>query len=377
MAERILIVDEDQKTINWLKTKLELAGFVVNGLTRGDLAWSKIQSNPPNLVVLELKLPDMDGLELVRRVRQDPQTQGIGLFILSARADPDEIATSLEAGANDYLIKRPGTDTELIAKIRAWKPPSKRAGGQLFSFCSAKGGTGTTSICVNTACALVKLSPDAEIIVVDMVLPMGTVALSLGHKSDNTIARLTTVEHDIDRTTVKKYVSSKLRWGFRVLIAANDPSEALEIDVAQIPKLFQVLKESFDYVLIDFGRMLSRISLPIYEISTAIVLIVTPDLNTVQGTRQVVDYLESHHVDRNRLILVNNRTVGRVWTTTEDIEREVKLPLRATIPYEVEHMTMAINERVPFMEKFPDKSTAITITDFARQLGARAKRDTT
>jgi len=383
MADRILIVDGDQKTVNWLKARLELEGFVVDGVNRGDLAWSKIQMNPPSIVVLELKLPDMDGLELVRRVRDDPNTHQVGLIILSTRISSDEIAASLEAGADEYLTKRPGTDTELIAKIRAWKSQSKRGGiptlsqkrGCLFSFCSAKGGTGTTAVCVNTAYALAKLSPDAEIVVVDMVLPMGTVGLSLGVKFDTTIARMTTVEREIDRQSVKKYVSPPLRWGFRVLVAANDPNESLEIDVSQIPTLFQILKETYDYVLVDFGRMLSRISLPIFEMSTGIVLIVTPDLNTVHSTRQIVEHLESHKVTRNRLILVNNRTVGRVWTTTEDIEHEIKLPLRETIPYEVEHMTMAINEGVPFMEKFPDKAAYMAITDLARQLVERAKQD--
>jgi pilus assembly protein CpaE len=382
MAERILIVDGDQKTINWLKARLELEGYVVEGLNRGDLAWSKIQVNPPSIVVLELRLPDMDGLELVRRVRQDPNSQHVGIIILSTRINSDEIAASLDAGADEYLMKRPGTDAELIAKIRAWKSQSKRSGapspsqklGHLFSFCSAKGGTGTTSVCVNTGYALAKLSPDAEIVVIDMVLPMGTVGLSLGIKFDSTIARLMTVEREIDRSTVKKYVSLPLRWGFRVLVAANDPNESLEIDVTQIPALFQILRETYDYVLIDFGRMLSRISLPIIEMSTGIVLIVTPDMNTVHGTRQIVDYLELHKVSRNRLILVNNRTIGRVWTTTEDIEREVKLPLRETIPYEVEHMTLAINEGVPFMEKFPDKAAYMAITNLARQLVERAKQ---
>lgn len=383
MAERILIVDGDQKTINWLKARLDLEGFEVEGLNRGDLAWSKIQANPPSIVVLELTLPDMDGLELVRRIRPDPHTRNVGLVVLSTRINSDEITASIDAGADEYLLKRPGVDAELIAKIQVWKSQSKKASaarfslkqGHLFSFCSGKGGTGTTSVCVNTAYALAKLLPDAEIVVVDMVLPIGTVGLSLGVKFETTIARMMTVEREIDRSTVKKYVSPPLRWGFRVLVAANDPNESLEIDVAQIPALFQILKETYDYVLIDFGRMLSRISLPIFEISTGIVLIVTPDMNTTRATRQVVDYLESRKVSQNRLVLVNNRTVGRVWTTTEDIEREVKLPLRETIPYEVEHMTLAINVGLPFMDKFPNNAAGIAITSLARQLIERAKQD--
>jgi len=66
---------------------------------------------------------------------------------------------------------------------------------------------------------------------------------------------------------------------------------------------------------------LSRISLPIIENSAAIVVIVTPDTSTIKASRVVIEYLEAHNVNRNRILLINNRTVGRVWTTTEDIER--------------------------------------------------------
>jgi len=87
----------------------------------------------------------------------------------------------------------------------------------------------------------------------------------------------------------------------------------------------------------------------------------------------MVEFLEAHNVDRNRLILINNRTVGRIWTTTEDIERELKLALAGTIPYVVEYMTMAINASVPFMEKFPDHAAGIAFTDLARRIQGRGR----
>jgi Mrp family chromosome partitioning ATPase len=66
--------------------------------------------------------------------------------------------------------------------------PSER--GRIFSFCSAKGGTGTTSLCINTAYALAKLEPRAEILVVDMVFPIGSVAPSLGYEPQTTVVKL-------------------------------------------------------------------------------------------------------------------------------------------------------------------------------------------
>jgi len=119
--------------------------------------------------------------------------------------------------------------------------------------------------------------------------------------------------------------------------------------------------------------MLSRISLPIIKLSTADAVVVTPDTNTIKASQLMLGYLEERGVNRSQIILINNRTVGRVWTTTEDIERELRLPLNCTIPYVVEYMTMAINDSVPFMAKFPDHSAAMVFSELARLLIERGK----
>lgn len=384
MSDLVLIVDADLQTVAWLKARLESEGLHTDSAIRGEQAWQKIEATVPAVVVLDPRLPDMNGLDLIYRVRQDPRFINTAVFVLSARVQPNEINQSINAGASDYIIKRPGADVELIAKIQAQlaQPPktildatlAKR--GRIFSFCSAKGGTGTTSVCVNTACALAKLAPaGTEIVVVDMVLPIGTIGFSLGFESPNTLAQLSNEVGDkIARAQIPKYVSQPLRWGFRVMTAARNPHEAGTLNVAHVPSLFFNLQSMYDYILVDFGRTLSRISLPILEMSTGIVVIVTPDISTVRATRIIVDHLQSQNIAPDRLILVNNRTVGRVWTTTEDIEQEVKLPLAVTVPYEVEYMTMAINAAIPFMEKFPNNAATMSFIDLARILIDRFKR---
>jgi pilus assembly protein CpaE len=337
----------------------------------------KIEQDAPDLVVLDPVLPDGDGLDIIRRVRADPRFIALGVIILSRQTDPDTITRGLNVGADHYVLKRSGADAELLANVRAWLAQPKKGApggerGRVFSFCSAKGGTGTTSVCINTAYALAKIEPRAEILIVDLVFPIGSVGPSLGYDSRKTMVKLSQAPEDkVDRIAVEKYVSQTLRWGFRVLIGANDPQEAGTLEVSRIAPIFSLLKTMYDYVLVDFGRTLSRISLPIIETSSATVVIVTPDISTVKASRVILEFLETRNMDRNRIILINNRTVGRVWTTTEDIERELKLPLAATVPYVVEYMTMAINESVPFMDKFSDHAAGMVFTDLARRLRER------
>ena len=110
MPPRILIVDSDQVTIHWLQSKLTPVGYTVDTATRGDIALQKISHDPPNLIVLDLTLPDGNGLDLIRRLRDDPQFINVGIIIFSLRTEPDDIVAGLNAGADHYVRKRPGAD---------------------------------------------------------------------------------------------------------------------------------------------------------------------------------------------------------------------------------------------------------------------------
>jgi pilus assembly protein CpaE len=378
MSTRVLIADGDQITASWIKSILEREGCLVETVDTGAAAQSSVMQDMPDFLVLETVLPDGDGFDIVRRFRENPLTRTMHIIILSARGKPEDVMKGMSAGADDYIIKRPGADIQLIGKVRALQAQPKKTPvleslrSEVFSFISAKGGTGTTSVCVNIAYALARQNPKAEILIVDMVFPIGTVGMSLGFESHKTVAKLTH-EPVIDRSTVEKYVSSKTRWRFRILLGANDPHEAAEFAVNQVTPLFDVLRTMYDFVLVDFGRGLSRISIPIIEISERIVLILTPDISTVKGSRLIMNHLNSLDISLDRVFVINNRTVGRVWTTVEDIEREIGTRVDVMIPFTIEYMTMAINAAVPFMERFPDHSATASFIDIAQRLKGRVK----
>ncbi len=102
MPARILIVDSDATTILWLHSNLTAAGYTVDTANRGDLALQKIAQEMPDLIVLDPALPDGDGLDLIRRVRADPQYIALGVIVLSGQTDSDAIMRGLNAGADHY-----------------------------------------------------------------------------------------------------------------------------------------------------------------------------------------------------------------------------------------------------------------------------------
>jgi DNA-binding response OmpR family regulator len=113
---RILLVEDDEKTADAISASLTAAGYVVDHVSDGEAAWFKGDTEPYAAVVLDLGLPGMDGLSVLRKWRQAGQT--FPVLILTARGNWNERVEGIDAGADDYLPK-PFQMLELIARIRA------------------------------------------------------------------------------------------------------------------------------------------------------------------------------------------------------------------------------------------------------------------
>jgi len=126
MAERILVVDDDAKILSMMRRGLIFAGYEVDLAESGEQALDKTLSQLPDLVVLDVMLPGIDGIEVCRRMRAAEAR--LPILLLTARDRvPDRVA-GLDAGADDYLVK-PFAFDELLARIRALL---RRAGSELL-----------------------------------------------------------------------------------------------------------------------------------------------------------------------------------------------------------------------------------------------------
>lgn len=115
MTETILIVDDEQRIIDLAQMYLEQEGYLVTSATDGTVAYKQILSEKPGLIVLDLMLPGMDGLEICRRVRAESD---VPIIMLTARSDDIDKIVGLELGADDYLTK-PFNPRELVARVKA------------------------------------------------------------------------------------------------------------------------------------------------------------------------------------------------------------------------------------------------------------------
>jgi two-component system, OmpR family, alkaline phosphatase synthesis response regulator PhoP len=117
MAKRVLVVDDDRVIQQLLEVNLQLEGYdVVATASDGSEALEKISDLKPDLVILDIMMPKMDGLEVCRRLRQDPETAKIPVILLSARAQDLDIREGLDIGASAYLTK-PFDPVELLEVV--------------------------------------------------------------------------------------------------------------------------------------------------------------------------------------------------------------------------------------------------------------------
>src|SRR5438105_15387868 len=134
MTKRIVLIEDDSDLFSLLKHSLEQEGFILSGSQTGRGALDLCRRVRPDLILLDIMLPDSDGLDICKGIRADPELAPTPIIFLTARASETDRIVGLELGANDYMVK-PFFIRELIARIklqfRSQAAPSRlvKAGG--------------------------------------------------------------------------------------------------------------------------------------------------------------------------------------------------------------------------------------------------------
>ncbi|MEW6161720.1 MAG: response regulator transcription factor [Nitrospirota bacterium] len=116
--EHILVVDDEADLVELVSYNLEKEGFIVDSALDGEVAINKIKKGRYDLIVLDLMLPGLQGMELCRILRNDPKTEGLPIIMLTAKGEEVDRILGLEMGADDYMTK-PFSPRELVARVKA------------------------------------------------------------------------------------------------------------------------------------------------------------------------------------------------------------------------------------------------------------------
>jgi len=115
--KRVLIVEDEPEIADLIRFHVEREGLAARSVASGKLALDAVRHDAPDVVVLDLMLPDLDGLEVCRRLKRNPETRGIPILMVSAKGEETDIVTGIELGADDYVTK-PFSAKILIARLK-------------------------------------------------------------------------------------------------------------------------------------------------------------------------------------------------------------------------------------------------------------------
>src|SRR5512141_449425 len=131
MSEKILIIDDDLDTLRLVGLMLQRQGYQISAATNGQQGLDKAFEEDPDLILLDVMMPDMDGYEVTRRLRRNPSTMVTPILMFTAKTQLDDKVVGFEVGANDYLTK-PTHPSELQARVKALllRANEQKASGQ-------------------------------------------------------------------------------------------------------------------------------------------------------------------------------------------------------------------------------------------------------
>src|SRR5947207_393485 len=115
---RVLIADDDADIRELVEFKLAAAGFEVDAVGDGQAALDQVRADPPDVVVLDLMMPRLNGLEVCAALRGSPETARLPIILLTAKAQEADITRGLATGADDYVVK-PFSPRELLSRVQA------------------------------------------------------------------------------------------------------------------------------------------------------------------------------------------------------------------------------------------------------------------
>ena len=373
----ILIVDADAASRNYLAAVLRQSHYTVLRASSGREGLVTAWQNLPDAIIVDPDLPDMKGVELVVRLRQDRRTANAPCIALCGRESHEEMTKLLSSGYNDYLAKSTQAVSKLLGIISRLlqRETAKKEGGVLVVFLSAKGGTGTSSLCANIAMCLGKSQPDVKVMVMDLVLPIGSIAHIVGYIEPLNLVSVAALPPE---QTTPSYFQENLprlpEWHFRLLAGSPDPEDANRLPVGRIAEIVVAVREGFDYIFIDLGRSLSRISLPIIQAADVIALVLSTDLSTITLTQTVWEYLRNQGVEVQRVYPILNRAVGLEGLTKTEADRMLGLEIRVAMPYMGGNFTLANNRHEPVATKFPDDSVTLMLQQASEQMAQMGRR---
>ena len=337
-SHRILIVDDDVEALHLVGLMLKRKGHSIIAATSGQQALDKAMEAHPDLIILDIMMPDMDGYQVASQLRHHPVTANIPILMFTAKTTVNDKIAGFQAGADDYLTK-PIHPAELITRVEALLQRQTQANvklekGHVIGFLPSKGGIGTTTLALNTALALQQQHPAQHVALVELRAGSGTLAMQLGVTTSGGLQKLLEVPlATLDANTIIQHVILH-NSGLHLLLSKASP-EGIGPQITQdyARTIVHYLNVNYDYVLIDLPLSVTQANVEALQMADEIILTLAPNQIGLTLAQEMLNSLNKQNINAHKVKVVLLHCAPTVSSLTRHtIEQKLHCEMIGNMP---------------------------------------------
>ncbi|HOG46599.1 MAG TPA: response regulator [Anaerolineae bacterium] len=376
MANKIMVVDDDPNALRLVSYALQAEGYVVAIAASGAEALARIEGEQPDLIILDVMMPDMSGLEVCQRIRANPASARLPILILSARGLVADRVSGLKSGADDYLPK-PADTSELIARVEALlgraahsrtvlapAPPPK---GRVLALFGAKGGVGTTTVAVNVAALLAEQGKAVCLVELRASCGIASALLKLQPVRDLGDLLATPID-EVDRGAVARSLARTAN-GLRLLAAPRTGEPPCELSAQHVEALTTALLQDADYVLFDLAAGWSAANQAALHQARYTAVVCGPDAISAPCAKATLATMQHWGVmgDLVGVVVVNQGTNPNPMPLPA-LTAALGAGITGVIPPAGDVALIAAREGIPLVTMQPQHAAAMALRELAGRL---------
>lgn len=376
MAEKILIVDDDVETLRLVGLMLQRQGYEIASASNGAQALSMAQREMPDLIVLDVMMPDMDGYQVTSTLRQLPATSLTPILMFTAKSQVDDKVAGYDAGVDDYLTK-PVHPAELVAHIKALLGRSRARNSvvaaqapvqksHMVGIVACRGGLGVSSCVLNLATSYAQ-TYKTPVYAVELRPGQGTWALELGFNNQDGLSGLLQKQANEITTPLVDSSFFATNFGAKILLA---PSEGANLDfanmAAKLSAIVKALSNLQGIVLLDIGTNFIPGFENICQNLQEMVILTEPQLVTVRRTKNFIQNMNKANLlaGKSLDLVIYNRIRADVQMSSMQVTEELDgMPVSLLIPPAPEMANQASQRHLPLINLQPE---SLVSQQFAR-----------
>jgi pilus assembly protein CpaE len=375
MPQKVLIIDDDIDTLRLVGLMLQHQGYQISAASSGEQGIAKAENEQPDVILLDVMMPDMDGYEVARRLKKDPRTQSTPILMFTAKSQLEDKVAGFEVGVDDYLTK-PTSPGELQSHVRqllehardrdvAAAAAARR--GHAIAVLGTRGGLGVSTLAVNLAAGL-HVRSQSKVILAELTPGQGTLGLDLGAPNQRALSDLLTAQPE---QITPERVSAALvphSSGLQLLLASENPHDiSLLGQTQQFEAVFDCLASLAAFIVMDLGSALSPWAEKILPLCQDQILVTEASQNTITQTRHLIDELTALDIDPAAItVVLNNRIRFEAQLPWTMAQQGLGHPIAATLSPAPELMATAARRHLPAVVAMPEDVTSqqiLTIAD--------------